>query len=64
VIEEVLAEEPARFQVRWDDGRTTIVAPKDGTATITRGRRRQAAPAKPAAKRPAAKAKKKPPAKR
>jgi hypothetical protein len=27
VIEEVLAQDPPRFRVRWDDGRTSIFAP-------------------------------------
>jgi hypothetical protein len=34
VIEEVLREEPPRFRVRWDDGRTSIFAPSAGAATI------------------------------
>ena len=34
VIEEVLQEEPPRFRVRWQDGRTTIFAPSSGAVTI------------------------------
>jgi hypothetical protein len=34
VIEEVLEEEPPRYQVRWEDGRTSIFAPAAGAATI------------------------------
>jgi hypothetical protein len=34
VIEEVLQEEPPRYQVRWEDGRTSILAPEAGTARI------------------------------
>jgi hypothetical protein len=34
VIEEVLAEEPPRFRVRWDDGHTTLFAPSAGVARI------------------------------
>ena len=34
VIEEVLAEEPPRYLVRWDDGRTSSFAPSAGSATI------------------------------
>ncbi len=42
VIEEILSEDPTRVRVRWDDGRTSILAPSSGAATIT--------PAEPAAK--------------
>ena len=34
VIEEVLAQDPPRFRVRWDDGRMSIFAPSAGVATI------------------------------
>ena len=34
VIEEVLAHDPPRFRVRWDDGRTSIFAPAAGVARI------------------------------
>ena len=44
VIEEILQEQPARFRVRWDDGRTSIFTPAAGVATIekkkTNGRKR------------------------
>ena len=36
VIEEVLAQDPPRFRVRWDDGHTSIFAPSAGVATIER----------------------------
>ena len=36
VIEEVLAHDPPRFRVRWDDGRTSIFAPSTGVARIER----------------------------
>jgi len=36
VIEEVLAQDPPRFRVRWDDGRTSIFAPSAGVARIER----------------------------
>ncbi len=36
VIEEVLAHDPSRFRVRWDDGRTSIFTPSAGVATIER----------------------------
>jgi hypothetical protein len=34
VIEEVLADDPPRYRVRWDDGRTSIFAPSAGVARI------------------------------
>ena len=34
VVEEVIAEDPARLRVRWDDGRTTVFAPAAGSARI------------------------------
>jgi hypothetical protein len=39
VIEEVLAQDPPRFRVRWDDGRTSIFAPAAGVARIERRKR-------------------------
>jgi hypothetical protein len=40
VIEEVLAHDPPRFRVRWDDGHTSIFAPSAGVARIE-GRRKE-----------------------
>ena len=37
VIEEVLAGQPQRYRVRWDDGRTTIFVPSAGSARVERG---------------------------
>ena len=34
VIEELMQEDPPRFRVRWDDGRTTIFSPAAGSARI------------------------------
>jgi hypothetical protein len=34
VIEEVLEARPARFRVRWDDGRESIFVPAGGAARI------------------------------
>jgi Domain of unknown function (DUF1918) len=34
VIEEVLAPNPPRLRVRWDDGHSTVFAPTAGAATI------------------------------
>jgi Domain of unknown function (DUF1918) len=34
LIEKVLEQEPPRYQVRWEDGRTSIFSPSAGAATI------------------------------
>jgi hypothetical protein len=34
VIEEVLREDPPRVRVRWEDGRTSILTPSAGAATV------------------------------
>jgi hypothetical protein len=34
VIEKVLEGEPPRYEVRWDDGHTSIFLPSAGAATI------------------------------
>jgi hypothetical protein len=34
VIEEVLADQPPRFRIRWDDGHTSIFTPSAGAARI------------------------------
>jgi hypothetical protein len=34
VVEEVIAEDPPRLRVRWDDGHTSVVAPEGGAVTI------------------------------
>jgi hypothetical protein len=40
VIEEVLAEDPPRYRVRWDDGRETVLSPEAGAAqTVVRKKR-------------------------
>jgi hypothetical protein len=46
VIEEVLQEEPPRLRVRWEDGRTTILTPSAGAATITAQKTVQKTPKK------------------
>lgn len=38
VIEEVLANDPPRFRVRWDDGHEAIFVPAAGVATIERSK--------------------------
>jgi hypothetical protein len=42
VIEEILGDSPARYLVRWDDGRTTIVTPSAGSGRIEPKKRRAA----------------------
>jgi Domain of unknown function (DUF1918) len=42
VIEEVLQEQPPRYQVRWQDGRTSIFAPSSGVARIKEKKRPRA----------------------
>jgi hypothetical protein len=42
VIKEVLADDPPRFRVVWDDGRTSIFAPSAGVATIERSKKKRA----------------------
>jgi hypothetical protein len=39
VVEEVLAPQPLRFRVRWDDGRSTVFAPTAGAARIEPAKR-------------------------
>lgn len=34
VIEKVLEEEPPRYEIRWDDGHTSIFTASAGAATI------------------------------
>jgi hypothetical protein len=41
VIEEVLAHDPPRFRVRWDDGHTSIITPSAGVARIERRKRKR-----------------------
>jgi uncharacterized protein DUF1918 len=38
IIEEVLAEDPPRYRVRWGDGRTTLYTPQAGAAKIEAAR--------------------------
>jgi len=42
VIEEVLADDPPRFRVHWDDGHTSIFAPSAGVARIERSKKKRA----------------------
>jgi len=39
VIEEVLSQDPPRYRVRWDEGRTSIFVPSAGVARIARRKR-------------------------
>jgi hypothetical protein len=34
VVEEVIAEEPPRLRVRWDDGHTSVFAPAAGVVRV------------------------------
>lgn len=34
VVEEVIAEDPPRLRIRWDDGHTTMLAPAAGAVRI------------------------------
>jgi hypothetical protein len=34
VVEEVLAPDPPRFRVRWEDGHTTVLTPTGGAAKV------------------------------
>jgi hypothetical protein len=52
LIENVFQEQPPRYQVRWEDGHTSILAPSAGSARIER--KKPAATGK-AGKKPGAK---------
>jgi hypothetical protein len=41
VIERVLQEQPPRYQVRWQDGHSSIFSPSAGAARIVQKRQRQ-----------------------
>jgi hypothetical protein len=41
VVEEVIAEEPPRLRVRWDDGHTTVFAPEAGVARIEKSKKKR-----------------------
>ena len=34
VVEEVLASDPPRLRIRWEDGHTTVFVPTAGAATV------------------------------
>ena len=42
VIERVIREQPPRYEVRWEDGHTTILAPSAGSTRIERKKRPRA----------------------
>lgn len=44
VIEKVLEEEPPRYEVRWDDGHTSILSPAAGAARIQQKSQKVSAP--------------------
>jgi hypothetical protein len=43
VIEEVLKDEPPRYQVRWEDGHSSILSPSAGSVRIEQARRKKRA---------------------
>jgi Domain of unknown function (DUF1918) len=40
VVEEVIADQPPRLRVRWEDGHTTVFSPAAGVCRIERSKRR------------------------
>jgi hypothetical protein len=40
VVEEVVADEPPRLRVRWDDGHTTVFSPAAGVRRIEGSKKR------------------------
>lgn len=47
-VEAVLGENRVRYEIRWDDGKWSVIAPTDGALRVSRPlkrRRRVAAPA-------------------
>jgi hypothetical protein len=42
VIEQVIREQPPRYQVRWEDGHTSILVPSAGAARIEQKKRPRA----------------------
>ena len=43
VIEELLKDQPPRYQVHWEDGHSSILSPSGGSAHIKRARPRKRA---------------------
>jgi hypothetical protein len=43
VVEEVLKDQPPRYQVRWEDGHSSILSPSGGSARIKRAKRKKRA---------------------
>jgi hypothetical protein len=42
VIERIIREQPPRYEVRWEEGHTTILAPSTGSARIEQKKRPRA----------------------
>jgi hypothetical protein len=40
VVEEIIADEPPRLRVRWDDGHTTVFWPAAGVCRIEESKQR------------------------
>jgi hypothetical protein len=63
VIEDVLSDDPPRYVIRWDSGRSTVMAPLPGAIQIEPAKRKSTANGKArssAAAKPAAASKAKP----
>jgi hypothetical protein len=43
-VEAVLAESPARYQVRWDNGVWSIISPADGALRVVSTKRQRPSP--------------------
>jgi Domain of unknown function (DUF1918) len=43
-VEAVLAESPARYQVRWDSGGWSIISPADGALRVVSTKKRRPSP--------------------
>ena len=41
VVEEIIADEPPRLRVRWDDGHTTVFWPAAGVCRIEESKKRK-----------------------
>jgi len=42
VIERIVREQPPRYEIRWEDGHTSILAPSAGSASIEQKKRPRA----------------------
>jgi hypothetical protein len=63
VVEDVLSDDPPRYVIRWDSGRSTVLAPLPGAIRVEPAKKKPAAKTASRASKPAAKASAKPAAK-